>query len=167
MLKKSIITMILAAGCSLLQTTLLRKIAIIGVIPDISLIIIIFSANQNGPFLGEVTGFLSGLIDDFLSLSPLGFHSLYKTIIGFVSGRTKGTILIDPILMPMIFVLIGTILKGVLIFLIALIFDISPGYMNVFTKFFWIELGYNTLLTPFLFALLRLIKPLQNNVRER
>jgi rod shape-determining protein MreD len=167
MLKKTIITMILAAGCSLLQSTILGRVAIAGVIPDLSLIVIIFSANKNGPFLGEITGFFSGLIDDFISLSPLGFHSLYKTVIGFISGRTKGTILVDPILMPMIFILIGTFIKAIMVFILALIFDIAPGYMNVFTKFFWIELGYNTFLAPFLFALLRLIRPLRNDVRER
>lgn len=164
---KILISFLLAGTSSVFQSTLFNGIAVLGVIPDISLIVILYTSNQNGSLTGQLSGFFAGIVEDFLSLSPLGFHALYKTVIGFICGKTKDTVFIDPVLMPMLIVLIGTILKGAFVLLISLFFSIPPGASNVFSSHFWIEIIYNTVLAPFVFALLGMVKPIKADVRER
>jgi len=59
----------------LLQSTVMHYIAICGVVPDLSLMAVVYLANQNGRLHGQSLGFAGGLIEDFLSLAPLGFHT--------------------------------------------------------------------------------------------
>lgn len=138
----------------LIQTTILDWISIGGVIPDLSLIILIFIAHRRGSMTGQVSGFFTGLIQDFLSLSPLGFHALIKTILGYLYGLVTKNLFVDPIFTPMILVAIGTLVKGLLAALTGTLLSIPSASFAYFTGKLWIELGYNIILAPFFFALM-------------
>ena len=109
---------------------------------------------------GQITGFFTGLIQDILSIAPLGFHMVIKTVLGFLYGFTKGNVFMDPILMPFVLAVTGTALKGLLIVLISALFSLSLNFSTVFNLQFLIEMGYNGLIGPIVFALLPLVKPL-------
>jgi len=142
----------------IIQTTLLRNFSIADARPDIALIFLIFFANFEGKMRGQVIGFCSGFLEDLLSLSPLGFHSFLKTIIGFLYGITKGKIFIDPILMPAILTGIGTLLKMVFGAVLLAVFVNPVIAANVFSVQMWIEVGFNMLLAPFLFGFMKIFK---------
>jgi rod shape-determining protein MreD len=161
MIIKYLISISLLSTAVILQSTLIRFVAISGVIPDLSLIILIYVANKNGRMIGQVDGFAAGLVEDIISISPLGFHSLLRTLIGFFYGLTKGVVFLDPILMPVVLVIVGTLLKGLLAGLIGLLFSVSTVFPALFSGGFFIEMGYNAFIAPFLFGLLSLIKPLK------
>jgi rod shape-determining protein MreD len=148
----------------LLQSTVLHTIAVEGVIPDLSLIVIIFIANRNGTISGETVGFAAGIVEDFLSLSPLGFHALLKTLVGFLTGMTFGVIFIGSLFMPMLMAGAATIVKNVLAaFLFAITSD--PGVSTLFSLGTLIEICYNMVLAPFIFAILSFFKILVPRVR--
>ena len=149
----------------LLQTTLLHYIAIQGIIPDLSLIVLVFLSNRNGKFVGETIGFIGGLFEDFLSLSPLGFHALIKTSIGFLFGFTHGIVFIGAILMPMLMIGIATIAKALIVSVISSFFQTGVSGYSFFSFKTIIELGYNVLVSPFFFALLGFFKFLQPKER--
>lgn len=140
--------------CILLQSTLLNRIAIRGVRPDLALIVLIFVSMRRGSMVGQVSGFAAGILEDLMNVSPLGFHSLMRTLIGYVYGVFAGNVFIDPFLMPMILTVIATIVKGVLAGVISAIFGIVSSGFVIFTGRLWIEVAYNGILAPFLFALL-------------
>lgn len=142
----------------LLQTTLMHHLAIEGVIPDLSLIAIVFLANKNGKMLGETSGFVAGLVEDFLSLSPLGFHSFVKTVIGFLFGYTKGVVFIGTIFMPVVMTAAATFLKFLLVGILKAFFQMTSLGLDFFSWPTLIEFGYNMLLSPFIFAILGLFK---------
>ncbi|MDR3200134.1 MAG: rod shape-determining protein MreD [Spirochaetales bacterium] len=148
----------------LLQSTVLHAAAIQGVIPDLSLIAVIFIANRNGSVFGESAGFAGGIVEDFLSLSPLGFHALLKTIVGFFAGSTFGVIFIGSFFMPMLMAGAATILKYLLsAFLLAITND--PGTSGLFSLGTLIEIAYNMILAPFIFAFLNFFKVLVPRAR--
>lgn len=161
-----LISTILLALAVLIQSTLLHWVALRGVKPDLALIILIFISTRKGSLTGQAAGFISGLVEDFLSLSPLGFHAFVRTVVGFVYGLTVGSIFIDPILMPLVLVVSGTIMKGLISSLLVAVFSIPAAGFAVFTGKLWIEIGYNALLAPFIFALLSLFKSLKPGERE-
>ena len=140
----------------LLQSTVFKYIAIFGVKPDLSLVILVFISLRGGRTVGQVSGFTAGILEDFLSFPPLGFHALIRTIIGFLFGIFQGAIYIDALFMPVVFVLIASLLKGSFSWLLSII--LSMGSTGGWGAKFWIEVAYNSILTPFLFALLNLLK---------
>ena len=149
-----------------LQSTLLHWVAIHGVIPDLGLIILVFVAIRRGSMTAQLSGFATGLIEDVLSLSPLGFHALIRTVVGFLYGLTVGSIFVDPILMPVLLTIIATLFKALISSLLVSVLSIPAEGFSVFTGPLWIEMGYNAVLAPFLFALLGLLKVLKPQNKE-
>lgn len=147
---------ILIALFAATQSTIFRHGLVAGVTPDVALLILIFSANQQGSFKAQTAGFVSGLIQDFLSITPLGFHAFTRTLLGYLYGVFKGKLFIDPILMPMLLAALGTFFKAVFGFFILAVF--SPDYAAViFSTRLGIEIGLNALTAPFLYGLLKLL----------
>ena len=146
---------------ALLQSTVFSRLALyIRVVPDITLGILVFIAYMNGTMSGQLTGFFSGFLMDFLSAAPLGFHAFVRTIIGAITGFIKGTFFVDFFFLPMALCAGATAFKALLYFLLHLILAGAVPFYNVFGLDFWIEMGLNTLLAPFLFAFLKLFSPL-------
>jgi rod shape-determining protein MreD len=159
-------TVLTMAICILLQSTILNRIAIRGVRPDLALIVLIFVSMRRGPMAGQVSGFATGFLEDLMNISPLGFHSLLRTVIGYVYGLLSGNVFIDPILMPIILTVIATILKGILAGIVSALFGLAASGFITFTGRLWIEVGYNGAIAPFFFALLSLFKMFRQADKE-
>jgi rod shape-determining protein MreD len=148
----------------LLQTTVLRAVAIRGVRPDLTFVLLMFVALRRGPMVGQLSGFAVGIVEDLVSLAPLGFHALMRSTVGFVYGLFLGNVYVDPLLIPVAFAAAGTLLKALLTLLLEAVFSVSAGGFAPFTGPVWIELAWNAVLAPFLFAvlgLIRLLRPLE------
>ena len=141
-------------GLIVIQTVLFPSGLIRGAVPDLALILLCFSANHHGSYRGQLSGFVSGLVLDGLSVAPLGFHSLIRTTIGFLYGLFRGKIFVDPILVPVIIVTIATLMKAFGAYLLASIFapDIAG---TIFTGRFGVELLMNAVVSPFAYGLLK------------
>ena len=151
----------------LLQSTVLGWLAVAGVKPDVSLIVLVFIALRKGSMIGQVSGFLTGVIEDLLSLSPLGFHALIKTVLGYLYGKVRGNLFVDAVIAPVVLVSVATLAKGLLSAVLGAVFLIPAANFGLFLGDIWIELLYNGLLAPFLFALLRRIAILNREDKER
>jgi len=164
---RTIISTVLALViCILLQSTILGRVAIRGVRPDLAMLVLVFVSIRRGPMVGQVSGFASGFLEDLMNVSPLGFHSLLRTVIGYVFGLLSGNVFIDPFLMPIILAVVATILKGILSGIISAVFGIESSGFITFTGRLWIEVGYNGIVAPFLFALLNLFKAFKQADKE-
>lgn len=142
----------------LLQSTLANYISIFNIQPDIALCILIYMSFGNGVMIGQLTGFSSGLIIDVVTLSPLGFNALMRTIIGAICGLFNGLFFMDAILLPVLFCSLATIIKGVFVLISVMFFDYSFSALAMNDPGFWIEVAYNGILGPFVFAFLNLFK---------
>jgi len=155
------VSFVLLIGAVILESTLLHRIKISNVIPDLSLIILVYIAYRKGSMTGQVSGFVTGLTEDFLSISPLGLNAFIKTFIGYIYGMIQGNVFVDPLLMPIILVAVATLVKALLLAVFEVIFPIPQITAHFFTHDLWISILYNSLLAPFFFALLNLIKALK------
>ena len=157
MAKKVIWGMVFILIATLLQSTVFSRLAVyIRVVPDVALVILVFTAYVNGTMTGQLTGFFSGFLMDFLSAAPLGFHAFVRTLIGALTGFIKGTFYLDFFFVPMALCAGATAFKALIYFVLHLILAGAVPLYNVFGLYFWIEMGLNTLLAPFLFAFLKL-----------
>ena len=151
---KSFLCSFLILLCSvIIETSILSNISFLPAVPDLVMICVLYFSFLNGKNYGQVSGFLSGLLLDFLSGSPLGFNCLYRTVIGYLSGVFRRTINSSGFIVPSVIGLLATILKVFLIWLISLFFKSIKIY-NIFTFSFLFELVMNVLLTPLMFKFL-------------
>jgi rod shape-determining protein MreD len=160
MVKNIIWASLFILAAAILQSTLLSRLAIYHAVPDLALGILVFSAYVNGTMTGQLTGFFSGLLLDFLSAAPLGLNAFIRTLMGAGLGLMKGTFFLDAFFLPMGLCAGATILKALLLFLLHLLFaDAIPAY-SLLTPTLWVELLLNILSAPFLFGLLKLFRSL-------
>lgn len=167
MIKRVVWAVVFIMIAALLQSTVFARLAVhIHAAPDLALDILVFSAYVNGTMTGQLTGFFSGFLMDFLSAAPLGFNALVRTFVGALTGFIKGTFFLDIFFFPMALCAGATIFKALLYFALHLLFAGAVPSYNFFAPTFWVEMGLNTLLAPFLFAFLKLFESLLAGERE-
>ena len=160
MIKTVVWTAVLSILAGILQSTLLARFALYKAVPDLALGIVVYAAYVNGAMTGQVAGFLSGLLLDFLSAAPLGLNCLVRTLIGALAGLFKDTFFLDVFILPFVLCALATLLKAGIYFALHLILGPAiPAYSFV-TPLFWAEFGLNSLSAPLLFGLLRRIPAL-------
>ncbi len=157
--RSALISGAVVLGLAVLQSVLLDAIAIAAVTPDLVLLALVFTAGRNGAMYGQTAGFVAGMAEDFASLAPLGFHALLRLVIGFLTGLTRNKVFLDPIFVPIILVASATLLKWMVAALIAGVFAVEPAAAALFGRRFFIELGYNAILAPPVFAVLGVVLP--------
>ena len=165
-LRTTVFTVVALVICIVLQSTILGRVAIRGVRPDLAMLLLVFVSIRRGPMVGQVSGFLTGFVEDLMNVSPLGFHSLLRTVVGYLFGLLSGNVFIDPFLMPIILAVVATLLKGLLSGVVSALFGIASSGFITFTGRIWIEMGYNGVVAPFLFALLNLFKVFKQADKE-
>ena len=157
MLKSILVSSFILLCTVIIESSILSNIAFLYIVPDLVLMCSIYFSMTNGKLLGETTGFISGLLLDFITGVPFGFNCLYRTIIGYVYGIFSKSIIIKGIIMPMLTVGIATVAKYLLIFLITIFFPLinSAGIISYDFLFEFIE---NIILAPFIFKFLSLFR---------
>lgn len=166
MIRTTIYSTLLMIACFLLQSTYLHSIAILGIIPDLSLILLVFTAVKNGSFEGQISGFSSGIVEDFLSASPLGYHTFIRTFLGFIYGFLYGNFFVDAIFVPFILTFVSVLAKALFAIFLHLFFTNLPIY-NFFDKDIWIHAGYTATIAPIIFLILGLFKSFLITKRNR
>jgi rod shape-determining protein MreD len=159
-IKKWLFSLFLILIAALLQSTLFFRLSIRYAVPDITLIILVYVSYANGRHVGQITGFLGGILLDFISLSPLGLNIFVRTVIGFLTGLLSGVFFLDAFFLPMVLCAGATFLKAGILVVLSLLFSGAIPAYNFSVAAFWIELALNTVLAPFLFALFRLFSNL-------
>jgi rod shape-determining protein MreD len=166
MAKNVIWAVVFALCAAILQSTLLNRLALYGAVPDLALGIIVYSAYVNGTMTGQLSGFFSGVLLDFLSAAPLGLNALIRTVIGALAGLMTGTFFLDIFFLPMALCAAATMVKILALFLLHLLFAGAVPAYPLGEPLLWVELGLNTLSAPFLFGLLKRFHPLLAGRRD-
>ena len=160
MIKTSLWSLLFSFCLLIIETALLSNIYVIPVVPDLVLLCLLFISFTNGSVSGEVHGFFSGLMLDFLSASPLGLNSLLRTIIGFFAGLLKTTFNADKIFFPAILAAASTLFKACMLFVLNFLFGDKVAVYKFSESLLWIELCMNTVLAPVMFNFLGLFSSL-------
>jgi rod shape-determining protein MreD len=167
MAKNVIWTTIFSAIAGILQSTLLSRLAVNRAVPDLALGILVFTAYQNGAMTGQLAGFCSGILLDFLSAAPLGLNAFVRTLVGALAGRMNGTFFLDSFFLPMALCAGATVTKAVLYFVLHILFSGAIPSYALFESTLWIELAVNTVTAPLLFGFLRTFNTIFTGKKER
>jgi rod shape-determining protein MreD len=155
-------------GVTLFETLVFTNITVLPALPDLTMLAVMYLSLHNGPLFGETTGFLSGLMLDFLSGCPFGFNCFMRTIIGFLSGLFRRAINTRFFLVHAAFGFFGVLLKALLRFFLAFLYpNINIKIYDIFSIQFASELGLNTIVAPLVFWMLSWVRNLLILPQER
>ena len=120
-----------------------------GVKPDLLFIVIIYASYTFGSFYGEVTGFISGLLQDGISNSPLGMMTFPKVALGFVVGMFGRSVIKNNIIAIVLLLFAASLVKGIILVFLGYIF--YPSMVSAILGIILPESFYNAILAPLLF----------------
>ena len=112
---------LLAVLALLIQTTLVHKLSVFDIKPDLILLVVVYVGVTGGHVQGTILGFLSGLVQDAYNPSFIGLNAFAKSVVGFGAGYGHGGIAIER---PGV--------RALLVFLAAMVHDFV--YFLVYTS---------------------------------
>lgn len=158
MIKAFSLSSLIIIVAAVLESSILANISVLPVVPDLVLICVIYFSIRNGKLFGETTGFVSGLVLDLISACPFGLNCLLRTIIGYSGGIFNKILNTQGIFTPALIGFCATIVKGIVIWLINILYPAAVMTYNPISLMFLFELIANTILSPVIFKLLSLFE---------
>lgn len=136
------------------QSTWLDYIAVYSVVPDLSLIAVVYIAFKSPSLQGQSVGFAAGLLQDGVSAAPFGLNAFIKTAVAWLANLLSGKFYIDRLLIPVIFGFAATLAKAVYLAALSTFFAGKVFSYDFLDRVLWIEAGYNAVAAPILFLAL-------------
>ena len=117
----------------ILTFVLQARLSILGVSPDLSILLVYYAGIKYGGKKGMLAGVLIGAIEDSISLSIFGPNLLSKGVIGFFSAFfVTGNLLRWTPPLGIIALLLLTFLDNSIVFLSLSLFDKAPSSISTF-----------------------------------
>ena len=139
-----------------LQSTLLAQATVLGVIPQVVLVVVVCLAYLDGERVGVVAGFGAGLLQDLMPFpAVIGLTALVYTLVGYGVGVLRQYAPSESVWTPVLVVALASAVA-----------EFGYAGLSIILGEPWVGLGYtarvaglvvlyNTLLTPFVFPLVR------------
>jgi rod shape-determining protein MreD len=138
----------------LLQLAVMPQLKLLGVQPDLLLVVAVVVAIQDGPIQGAVTGFCGGMLQDLVSPVVMGIGALTKTVTAYLAGSLKRFFVTYSILLPVILVFLASVVDPVMHQVMLIILgqeQLPPFQVNVILA----SAFYNVLVVFVVYPLMR------------
>ncbi|MCX7708022.1 MAG: rod shape-determining protein MreD [Anaerolineae bacterium] len=139
----------------LAQATLLSRIRVLGVRPDLLLVTAVCWSLLRGVGEGMLWGFGGGLGIDVISGLPLGMSALALLPAAWLGGLGRSTVLSPGTLLPVLLVLPGTLLRGWIVLALQTASGLSPDWIATTVHVIAPEAALNALLMIILYPFIR------------
>jgi rod shape-determining protein MreD len=103
---------LLTVGGSLAQTSVVPAFSLLGVVPDVPLVVTVLIALRRGPEAGCLVGFGAGLLQDAAGAGLVGVQALTKALAGFTVGLLGGRLRVDNPLVQVPALVVLTVAEG-------------------------------------------------------
>lgn len=138
------------------QSTLLARLTLLGVIPQLVLVVVVSLAFLDGPRVGLVAGFAGGMLQDLLlPQSVIGLTALVYTLVGYGVGALRQFAPSGSVWSPVFAVALASAVAEFGYAMLAIILGQEWVSISFTAKVTGLVVLYDTLLTPFAFPLVR------------
>lgn len=131
----------------LLQSTILQHLRIFGVIPNISLIIIVCLSLLAGKKTGSIIGLVLGFLQDIIFFEVIGIHALIYFLIGYLIGLTDKKVFKENLFLPFVFTFIATFAFHTLYYVLMYFSSINVNFTKIVSSIVLLEATLNSLLS--------------------
>jgi rod shape-determining protein MreD len=116
----------------ILQSTLLRLIALGEIEPDLIIVALFYVALLEGSYGATIAGFCVGLLQDIYHPHTLGLNALCKSLVGFGLGYCQRGVFMEG-LIPRSFILFAAVMvHDIIYFLLSYWPEVGKGFSQVF-----------------------------------
>jgi rod shape-determining protein MreD len=156
----------LVAVVVVVQVAVFPHLRLLGVVPDLGLIVALAVGYQEGPEAGAIVGFASGFGFDLFLETPLGLSALVYALVGYGIGVLESGLFRSPRWLPSFLGAIGGLAGGLLFIGVGVLVgvDAVKGVQGVVTVSY--AALYDALLAPFVFFLVRRVLGSPDRVRD-
>lgn len=139
-----------------LQSTVLAHLTLLGVRPQLVLVVVVSLAYLDGERVGVVTGFAGGLMQDLLlPLSIVGLTALVYTLIAYGVGYLRQYATAESVWTPVFAVALASLIAELSYALLAILLGQPWVSLSMTLQRTGLIVLYDTLLTPFVFPVVR------------
>lgn len=138
-----------------LETTWFSGVSILGARPDLVLVVLTYFANNSGVQRSQITGFIVGLIEDSISVSPPGFYALVRLAHSAVLGMTRGSMSGDAIITPVAMTFLAFVIKTITVLVVGTILGLDRVVSQVFSPVTLLEAFLTVVAAPPAYWLLK------------
>lgn len=137
------------------QTTVFARATLLGVSPDLILVVVISLGLLEGPTVGATAGFGGGLLRDLLLEAPKGVTGLAYLIVGYAVGSIRPFVQSTSVVLPVAGVFLGSFSGSLLYVVVSILLGQAPDPVTRILRVVLLTSVYNTLLVPFVYPMVR------------
>ena len=153
-MRRNMVWAFIVVAAALIQTTWLDVIRLRGVMPDLTLLLVVYFAIVDGEERAMFTGALGGLYQDVAGGVTLGHHILCNVVVGYVVGRVARRLIMDHAAVKAGLVLCASLLQGILYLCIQYVQTPEMSALEMFLAIVVPCAFYTELATPLVFVVL-------------
>lgn len=153
-MRRNILWFIVVVLAALLQTTWPDSLKIEGVIPDLTLVLVVYFAIAEGEERAMLTGLLGGVYQDVASSSVLGHHVICLVLVGYTVGRFSTRLVTEHPAIKAGLVFCAGIAHGILYTFIAYVQRPDLGLIYTIATSVVPSAFYSALVTPLAYYVL-------------
>lgn len=143
---------------ALLQATVIPHLTVLGVFPDLPVIVVVCWGLLAGAREGLIWGFIAGVAVDLLAGAPFGAATLALSLVGFLSGMSGPIAVRARFILAMLVVFLATIVYDLLFMLIVQISGQAVAWLENLARIAIPSAALNAMLTPIILGALHLLR---------
>lgn len=153
-MKRNIFWAISVIVAALIQTTWLDAIKLEGVLPDLTLLFVVYFAIADGEERAMLTGMIGGIYQDVAGNYTLGHNVLCLVLVGYVVGRISTRLIVENPAVKALLVLLSAAANGILFTMILYVQKPQISAVYQFGTTVVPSAFYTAMLTPLVFFVL-------------
>lgn len=158
-----LILILVTLGAIVGKMTLGPFIQVLGVKPDMSLVLVAFMGFNLGPRFGVAMGLVVGLLQDGMFGGHIGFQAIVHAASGLVGGLVERRVSAEHLLSPLILGMLSTLVAESIALLLIDLTGGEPPVFEAFRRVILIESLYNgvfgVLVFRFVHSLSQAVRP--------
>ncbi|HOO11512.1 MAG TPA: rod shape-determining protein MreD [Bacillota bacterium] len=140
----------------IMQSTVFRYIAIMGIMPDSALVMVVAVSILIGNRRGAVVGAAAGIMQDIVYGKPVGITTLSYMLTGYIVGEYSGKVFKERLVVPVFFTAGATLLKYFIVIFFNYVLGVPTGIPVYIRHYIPVELIYNCAVSALLYRALYL-----------
>lgn len=140
--------------CYLLESTVLQKIALASIVPNLLIVVTSAFGFMRGKKEGMLIGFFCGLLKDVMTGQLLGIYALIFMVIGYGNGFFSKIFYGDDVKLPIFLIAASDFLYGIIIYAVMFMLRSDFNFGYYFQHIIMSELVYTVLISFGLYYLL-------------
>jgi len=116
----------------ILQATVVFRMEIAGIRPDLLVAFVVYLSWMRGPVAGTAGGFIVGLIQDLDAPGPLGLNALSKSLVGFLVAKAGFRVHRSNLGVRFAFFFVAMLMHDVVYFAVSTSGDLGKFFAQMF-----------------------------------